>query len=448
MLDATKLGGKPRSTSLPGDGLISYWNYGDFSPISHHCSAPERRPVKGFEWINSTQGGKNSLIYGIPTNIETPEEGFNIYRVRYDGAQMELMENVSETTGLGLGVHVTIDPKNADRYFVTDGQKDIAACFDRRTSRVIAALKYDWVPNVRNLAEGWQKGGVLKISKIYPDPATGKYDYRGTKGQKIEWEMVPMGELFVEEGTIPGTTCTASAADGTIWHPTGPLGVHRDKTMRRPAHSRCREEFRAGGVPAIQQGRAEPVPGQQDRQRSLGGEVRQGLLARPRGRLLAGRPVPVHDEQSAREQLLDLRFERSRSAQVEKARACGGSAVARQVSEPVPHGFFHGQLEALSFDPASIAGHQRRHGGRHQDLDDQEGDPGHRAGHADLGDLRDGKYVVGVFSGFQRLSSGIATSTPRPTSWSASGHKQRRSPRLCGSFDQARAHEAHASCTL
>ncbi|TMK12893.1 MAG: hypothetical protein E6G75_16835, partial [Alphaproteobacteria bacterium] len=101
-------------------------------------------------------------------------------------------------------MHVNIDPKTAERYFVTDGQKDIAACFDRRTSRVIAALKYDWVPNVRNLAEAWQKGGVLKISKIYPDPKTGKYDYLGTKGQKIEWEMVPMGELFVEEGTLPG----------------------------------------------------------------------------------------------------------------------------------------------------------------------------------------------------------------------------------------------------
>ena len=63
------------------------------------------------------------------------------------------------------------------------------ACFDRRTSRVIAALKYDWVPNVRNLAEAWQKGGVLKISKIYPDPKTGKYDYLGTKGQKIECSL-------------------------------------------------------------------------------------------------------------------------------------------------------------------------------------------------------------------------------------------------------------------
>ena len=83
---------------------ISYWPYGDFNPISHHlCAFPSADPAQGFEWINTTQGGKNSLIYGIPTNIETPEEGFNIYRVRYDGAQMEVMENVAETTGLGLG---------------------------------------------------------------------------------------------------------------------------------------------------------------------------------------------------------------------------------------------------------------------------------------------------------------------------------------------------------
>jgi thiocyanate desulfurase len=226
LLMPTKLGGGTYAVNLnTGRTLawVSYWNYGDYNPISHHlCAFPSADPTRGFEWINSTQGGKNSLIYGIPTSIETPAEGFNIYRVRFDGAQMEVMENVAETTGLGLGVHVTIDPKTGERYFVTDGQKDIAACFDRRTSRVIAALKYDWVPNVRNLAEGWQKGGVLKISKIYPDPKTGKYDYRGTKGQKIEWEMVPMGELFVEEGTIPGDDVHGlTGADGTIWHPTG-----------------------------------------------------------------------------------------------------------------------------------------------------------------------------------------------------------------------------------
>jgi thiocyanate desulfurase len=226
LLMPTKLGGGTYAVDLNSGrclAWISYWPYGDYNPISHHlCAFPSAEPSQGFEFINSTQGGKNSLIYGIPSKIVTPAEGFNIYRVRYDGAQMEVMENVAETTGLGLGVHVTIDPKTAERYFVTDGQKDIAACFDRRTSRVLAALKFDWVPNDQNLAMAWRNGGTLKISKIYPDLATGKYDYLGTKGQKIEWEMVPMGELFVEEGTIPGDDpLHLTGADGTIWHPSG-----------------------------------------------------------------------------------------------------------------------------------------------------------------------------------------------------------------------------------
>jgi hypothetical protein len=226
LLMPTKLGGGTYAVNLNSGrclAWISYWPYGDYNPISHHlCAFPSAEPSQGFEFINSTQGGKNSMIYGIPSRITTPAEGFNIYRVRYDGSQMEVMENVAETTGLGLGVHVTIDPKTAERYFVTDGQKDIAACFDRRTSRVVAALKYDWEPNDQNIAMAWRNGGTLKISKIYPDPATGKYDYLGTKGQKIEWEMVPMGELFVEEGTLPGADPShLSGADGTIWHPSG-----------------------------------------------------------------------------------------------------------------------------------------------------------------------------------------------------------------------------------
>ncbi|TCK28161.1 hypothetical protein EV667_2158 [Ancylobacter aquaticus] len=222
----TKLGGGCYALDLNTNRVLAsiwYWNYGDFNPIAHHlCAFPSADPYHSFEFVNSTQGGKNALIYGIPTNITEPAPGFNIYRVRYDGAQMQLMENVSETTGLGLGVHVTINPKDAQSYFVTDGQKDIAACFDRTTSQVKAALKFDWKANSSQLARAWQDGGVLTIYRIYPDSVTGKYDYLGTKGQKIDWEMVPMGELFVEEGTLPGDDPMGlTGADGTIWHPSG-----------------------------------------------------------------------------------------------------------------------------------------------------------------------------------------------------------------------------------
>jgi thiocyanate desulfurase len=222
----TKLGGGAYALDLNTNRVLAsvwYWNYGDYNPIAHHlCAFPSADPYGGFEFINSTQGGKNCLIYGIPSNITEPAPGFNIYRVRYDGAQMQVMENISEATGLGLGVHVTINPKDAQSYFVTDGQKDIAACFDRTTSQVTAALKFDWTPNSHVLARAWQDGGVLKISKIHPEPATGKYNYLGTKGQKIEWEMMPMGELFVEEGALPGDDPFGlTGADGTIWHPTG-----------------------------------------------------------------------------------------------------------------------------------------------------------------------------------------------------------------------------------
>jgi thiocyanate desulfurase len=222
----TKMGGGTYAIDLHSNrvlGSIWYWNYGDYCPISHHlCAFPSADPLHGFEFVNSTQGGKNALIYGIPTAITEPAPGTNIYRVRYDGTQMQLIENISETTGLGLGVHVTVEPRDAQSYFVTDGQKDIAACFDRTTSAVKAALRFDWTPNVPQLREAWIKGGTLTISKIYPDPSTGLYDYRGTKGNKIDWEMVPMGELFVEEGSLPGDDpLSLSGADGTVWHPEG-----------------------------------------------------------------------------------------------------------------------------------------------------------------------------------------------------------------------------------
>jgi thiocyanate desulfurase len=44
---------------------IAYWNYGDTCPITHHISAfPSSDPYAGFEFVNTTQGGKNLSCRG------------------------------------------------------------------------------------------------------------------------------------------------------------------------------------------------------------------------------------------------------------------------------------------------------------------------------------------------------------------------------------------------
>ncbi len=336
----TKMGGGTYAIDLNSNRVLAsiwYWNYGDYNPISHHlCAFPSADPYHGFEFVNSTQGGQNSLIYGIPTSVtaENAPGGTNIYRVRYDGTQMQMIENVSETTGLGLGVHVTVNPKDAQSYFVTDGQKDIAACFDRTTSKVKAALKFDWTPNVPDLRDAWIKGGTLTIKKIYPDQKTGLYDYRGTKGNKIDWEMVPMGELFVEEGSLPGDErrWRSTGADGTIWHPEGRWAATVVRLCGGIPILDPEKNFEPAAFLQFNKDLAGPVQGRADRQGHLAGRVRQDPFAGPRDRLLARRQVPRDDEQSAGKQLLDLLLHRSRPDQVAQGRPCRGSAVARRVS--------------------------------------------------------------------------------------------------------------------
>ena len=90
---------------------IAYWNYGDTCANAHHLSAfPSPDPYKGFEFINTTQGGKNNVHVWYPHACKGTWRGFRIYRVKFDGRTMTLVEDVAETTGLGLGVHVTITP--------------------------------------------------------------------------------------------------------------------------------------------------------------------------------------------------------------------------------------------------------------------------------------------------------------------------------------------------
>ncbi|MGB5086395.1 MAG: hypothetical protein WBO09_17780, partial [Methylocystis silviterrae] len=219
-LTPTKLGGGAQVQDLATGktmAWIEYWNYGDSCPIAHHLAAfPSADPRKGFEFVNSTQGGQNVLIYGIPTQIREHGmldplwgQGNQIYRVGFDGQQMNLLENVAETTGIGLGVHTVIFP-DASGFTVADGQKDVVAFFNRATGNqkttVIDAFRFDWRGNEPDgvLEDNWFKGGTVRVSRLLKAPDTGLYDYRGVKGNKLDWEMVPMGEYLAYSGQLPG----------------------------------------------------------------------------------------------------------------------------------------------------------------------------------------------------------------------------------------------------
>lgn len=242
-LTPQKLGGGTHAVDLDSSktlAWISYWNYGDTCPISHHVAAfpPDSGdPYKGFEFVNSTQGGDNVLMYGIPTNIKEKGlldhygQGNHIYRVGYDGAlnQMELIEDISSTTGIGLGVHTTIFP-DGEGFACADGQKDVTAFFTRARGRektkVLMAFRADWIPNSPFLGETWLKGGKIRFERLSMPKELGKYDLEGTRGNKLNYEMAPMAELLVERGQIPGDSPhTLTGLDFSQHDPRGRFSV-------------------------------------------------------------------------------------------------------------------------------------------------------------------------------------------------------------------------------
>jgi hypothetical protein len=266
----TKMGGGCYALDLNTNRVLAsvwYWNYGDFNPIAHHlCAFPSADPYRSFEFVNSTQGGKNSLIYGINTKIEKPGPGFNIYRVRYDGAQMEVIENVSETTGLGLGVHVTVNPKDAQSYFVTDGQKDIAACFDRETSRVISALKFRLGGEFKGASHVLDPGG--QAQDLQDLPGCENREVRLSGHQRPEARMGNGADGGIVRGGGDGSgRLTAHAVRGGRHHlaSDGTMGGDGRAALRRHLHSRRREQLRSGRIPGFQQGRSRPVSGETHR---------------------------------------------------------------------------------------------------------------------------------------------------------------------------------------
>jgi thiocyanate desulfurase len=234
-LTPEKLGGGTHAVDLSSGktlASISYWNYGDTCPISHHLAAyPSPDPYKGFEFVNSTQGGDNVMIYGLPTLInqrgilDRYGQGNHIYRVFYDGQQMNLIEDVAESTGIGLGVHTCIYP-DATGFACADGQKDIAAFFDRpdltQKTKVLMAFRADWVgkQNTGSLEANWAEGGVVRLVRLTQPKETGRFQLEGTQGNKIDWEMVPMAENLVYTGRLPGDSPrTLTGLDAVVHHP-------------------------------------------------------------------------------------------------------------------------------------------------------------------------------------------------------------------------------------
>jgi hypothetical protein len=76
----------------------------------------------------------------------------DVARAKSFASPASLSASARSTTRLGR----EINPRDAQSYFVTDGQKDIATCFDRESSRVISAPKFDWRRNnSKNLRDCW-----------------------------------------------------------------------------------------------------------------------------------------------------------------------------------------------------------------------------------------------------------------------------------------------------
>ena len=301
-LTPTKLGGGAQVQDLStGKTLawIEYWNYGDSCPIAHHLAAfPSPDPRKGFEFVNTTQGGQNVLIYGIPSQLQEHGmldplwgQGNQIYRVGFDGNQMNLLENVAETTGIGVGVHTVIYP-DATGFSGSDGQKDVVAFFTRASgtakTQVIAAFRFDWYGKETDgtLERNWFGGGKVRVTKLVAAPETGKYDYRGTKGQQARLGNGSDGRVSCLYGPVargcgpqPHRRRQYGASSRQPLLDRNPANVRRRRRHRSNDYGTGCLHLRARGVAEGQH------PCQEGRRRYLGDRARQRGHVRPRVRV-------------------------------------------------------------------------------------------------------------------------------------------------------------------
>ena len=214
----SKYGGYVSALDLAVPETLAWYNYGLAGvnmPIPHHIAAmPSANPYTGFDFYQTMQPPMTPYV-----NENSPEwrdrGDFKMFKMRFDGSgkqnSITVVNDIAATTGMALGVHVSIGVgENANKYVAfADGQKDMVMITTIDDNpKIVKAFRVDYDPIARQ----------VNISHVFPDPASGKFDYQGRKGIKTTHEAMLGEELMPADPT-------AVFVDAFTWHPTMPFGA-------------------------------------------------------------------------------------------------------------------------------------------------------------------------------------------------------------------------------
>jgi hypothetical protein len=214
----SKYGGYVSALDLAVPETLAWYNYGLAGvnmPIPHHIAAmPSANPYAGFDFYQTMQPPMTPYV-----NENSPEwrdrGDFKMFKMRFDGSgkqnSITVVNDIAATTGMALGVHVSIGVgENANKYVAfADGQKDMVLITTIDDNpKIVKAFRVDYDPIARQ----------VNISHVFPDPASGKFDYQGRKGIKTTHEAMLGEELMPADPT-------AVFVDAWTWHPTMPFGA-------------------------------------------------------------------------------------------------------------------------------------------------------------------------------------------------------------------------------
>ena len=172
--------------------------------------SPVRVPERRFtlvQFISSTQGGKNSLIWH-PT-LQNPLRASASIACATTARRWNYWKTCPKPPASGWAF-TTINPKDAQSYFVTDRRRTSPPA-STAIRQVIAALKYDWVstrPACQVLAEGQH----LKISKSTPTRRPASTITSAPRGRRSSGKWYRWANCSSRKARSQATILTASPA--------------------------------------------------------------------------------------------------------------------------------------------------------------------------------------------------------------------------------------------